>query len=93
MSVHIASDRLQDKRQRKWAVDKQVTMAFNITSVVSIKVDEMGIERKSGIAEEKGTSRSEGMRKVGLARRCTSSVVDGNWYSRYPRSKYLIGTI
>lgn len=42
-------------------MDEDVAVAFDIAGVVSIEMDEMGIESESGVAEEEGARRSDSM--------------------------------
>jgi hypothetical protein len=41
----------QEEHQRERAMDKQITVTFDVASIVWIEVNEMGVEGESGEAE------------------------------------------
>lgn len=51
MLFYPAVHGLQHEDQGQWAMDQQVTVAFDIAGVVGIEVDEMGVEGEGGEAE------------------------------------------
>jgi hypothetical protein len=48
----MASHDLQQQCQREWAVDEQISVAFDIARIVAVEMDEVGVERQCRIPEE-----------------------------------------
>jgi hypothetical protein len=54
-------DGFQHEYEREGAMDQQIAVAFDVTSVVWVEVYKMSVEGKSGEAEKKGAIRGQGM--------------------------------
>jgi hypothetical protein len=61
MFVHVMLDGLQHEYERQRAMDQQIAVAFDVSSVAWVEVYKMSVEGKSGEAEKKGAIRGEGM--------------------------------
>jgi hypothetical protein len=61
---------LQQQCQGKRAVHKQVAVAFDVARILSVKVDEVGVERQRRVPEEQRARWCEFVREVWFALRC-----------------------
>jgi hypothetical protein len=66
---------LQHEYQRERAMYEQIAMAFDISGMIAVEVDEMGVERERGEAEKQSAIGCDGMRKLRFAWRYRKSVM------------------